>query len=95
MTLIGLNAKEKSDMLSYWVPELIAKNAPYYRLSFFQTADMNAFVPMTITPKPDTLIRVFLDWSALSDNSLKIEPQNLRHIDRTGFTAVEWGGLKQ
>ncbi|MBU3942550.1 hypothetical protein KKA24_01050 [Patescibacteria group bacterium] len=95
LTIIGLNKKEISDMLEYWVPELTAKSSPYYRISFFQTADMNLFIPMSITPKPDTLIRVFLDWSPLAENNIDIEPQTLIHIERKGFTAVEWGGLKQ
>jgi hypothetical protein len=93
---VGLNAKEKADMVEFWVPELLKKNAPYYRLSFFQAETMNKFVPMEITPKPDTLIRVFLDWSPLDAKpEHDLLPQHLTKIDRTGFTAVEWGGLKQ
>jgi hypothetical protein len=95
LTIIGLNEKERADMLSYWVPELTAKNTPYYRISFFQTADMNKFAPMNIIPKPNTLIRVFLDWAPLANNNVNIQPESLTHIDREGFTAVEWGGLKQ
>lgn len=93
--VIGLNEKERADMLSYWVPELQLKKSPYYRISLFQTRDMNKFAPMKITPTPQTLIRVFLDWEPLANNSLKIPEQKLVHIDRVGFTAVEWGGLKQ
>ncbi|MGD0576925.1 MAG: hypothetical protein ABSA74_02535, partial [Candidatus Staskawiczbacteria bacterium] len=95
LAIIGLNEKERADMIGYWVPELVAKNAPYYRISFFQTAEMNKFAPMNIIPKPDTLIRVFLDWSPLTDNNINMQPEILNHIDRQGFTAVEWGGLKQ
>lgn len=95
LTTIGLNDKERADMLSYWIPKLSSKNTPFFRISFFQTADMNKFAPMNITPIPDTLIRVFLDWSPLASNSLNIQPEKLTHIDRNGFTVVEWGGLKQ
>ncbi len=94
LSFIGLTQKEQLDMLEYWVPELTATNAPYYRISLLETKDLNTFAPMSITPKPDTLIRVFLDWAPLSNNNLKITPQTLTHINRTGFTAVEWGGLK-
>jgi hypothetical protein len=95
LTIIGLNEKERVDMISYWVPELTAKDAPYYRISFFQTADMNNFAPMNIFPAPDTVIRVFLDWSPLAENNISIQSETLNHIDRHGFTVVEWGGLKQ
>ncbi len=95
LTQIGLTDKEKSDMMGYWVPELLAKNAPYYRISFFKTAQMNQFIPMQVTPTPNTIIRVFLDWSPLSAvPAVQPQPQVLNHIDRTGFTLVEWGGLR-
>jgi hypothetical protein len=96
LTKIGLTDKEKSDMMDYWVPELLAKNAPYYRISFFQTEQLNQFIPMQVTPNPDTVIRVFLDWSPLSSMpAVQPQPQVLNHINRPGFTLVEWGGLKQ
>ena len=95
LAIIGLNNNEVSDMTSYWVPELLAKDVPYYRISFFQNKEMNAFAPMSVSPAPDTAIRVFLDWSPLENNNLSIQPETLNHIDRKGFTVVEWGGLKQ
>lgn len=95
LAIIGLNDKEISDMTSYWVPELSAKGSPYYRISFFQNKDMNKFVPMSVSPAPDTVIRVFLDWSPLENNNLSIQPEELTHINRQGFTVVEWGGLKK
>ena len=96
LTEIGLTTKEENDMMSYWVPQLLQKNAPYYQISFFQTAQMNQFIPMWVIPKPDTTIRVFLDWSPLSAMpAIQPQPEALKHIDRQGFTVVEWGGLKQ
>lgn len=94
LTELSLNKKERDDMLSYWVPELLQKNSPYYRISFIQTKEMNSFIPMQITPKPDSLIRVFLDWEPL-ENKREIKPQALMPTSRSGFTMVEWGGLKQ
>ena len=93
---IGLTEKETSDMMAYWVPELLKKNVPYYRMSFFQTAQMNQFIPMEISPEPNTMIRVFLDWSPLPEMpTVQPQPEVLNHITRSGFTVVEWGGLKQ
>jgi len=96
LTEIGLNDKEKNDMMAYWVPQLLLKNAPYYRLSFFQTQTMDSFIPMQVSPKPQTTIRVFLDWDTLTSLPANPpQPQVLIHVPRTGFTLVEWGGLKQ
>ncbi|MFA7308637.1 MAG: hypothetical protein WC045_01020 [Patescibacteria group bacterium] len=96
LTTIGLTAKETADMMEYWVPELINKNAPYYRLSFLQAPELNKFIPMQVTPQPQTTIRVFLDWEPFNAKpEMELKPQTLRHIDRSGFTLVEWGGLKR
>jgi hypothetical protein len=93
---IGLTDKEKSDMMAYWIPQLLTKNMPYYRMSFFQTAQMNEFIPMNVSPKPDTVIRVFLDWAPLAEMpAVQPQPEVLTHVNRNGFTLVEWGGLKQ
>ncbi|MEI6327286.1 MAG: hypothetical protein WCO78_04185 [Candidatus Roizmanbacteria bacterium] len=95
MSEMGLTAKESADMISYWVPKMSEKNTPYYRVSFFQTKEMNEFIPMDVSPRPDTVIRVFLDYSALNSKPVQeITPQKLQYIERTGFTLVEWGGLR-
>jgi hypothetical protein len=96
LTQAGLNEKERSDMLAYWVPAMLAKDVPYYKVSFIQTAEMNKFIPMDISPRPDSLYRIFLDWEPLSAQpSEPLHPQQLQSFIRTGFTVVEWGGLKQ
>ncbi|MFA5030838.1 MAG: hypothetical protein WC495_04575 [Patescibacteria group bacterium] len=93
---VGLNEKEKNDMMSFWIPEMLKKDVPYYRISFFQTVTMDSFIPMDITPTPDTYFRLFLDWNPLTDISgISIQPEKLQHFVRNGFTVVEWGGLKQ
>jgi hypothetical protein len=86
--------KEINDFIEYWHGEMLKKNAPYYRISFMQTGIMNTFIPMTVTPSPDTSIRVFLDWEPLSEFKT-IVPQQLVKTSRQGFTMVEWGGLKR
>lgn len=96
LSQVGLNDKEKSDMLSYWIPEMLSKNTPFYKISFLQTTQMNQLAPMKISPKPDTLFRIFLDWSPLLQKPSKdLIPEHLNKLQRNGFTVVEWGGLKQ
>lgn len=86
----GLNATETADFVAYWQDKL--PNKPYVRLTWFNTAQLNQLAPLAITPKPDTLIRVFLDFSGL-DGPIDLPAQQLRSVPRNGFTVVEWGGL--
>lgn len=95
LTQMGLNEKEIQDMTEYWVPQMNKKKAPYYRISFIQTKEMNDFIPMDVNPKPDSIIRIFMDYKALSAKpTQELKPQNLVKFVRKGFTLVEWGGLK-
>ena len=92
---IGLTYQEKSDMISYWLPTMLKKNMPFYRISFFTTQQMNNFIPMDISPKPQSVLRVFLDYDAISTRpSTDPIPQQFNHFIRNGFTVVEWGGVK-
>jgi len=86
----GLNATETNEFVDYWQDQI--PNKPYVRLTWFNTAQMNQLAPLYISPKPDTMIRVFLDMGGL-DSPISIPAQNLTSIPRNGFTVVEWGGL--
>jgi len=86
----GLNATESNEFVDYWQDQI--PNKPYVRLTWLNTAQMDELAPLYISPKPDTMIRVFLDMSGL-DNPINIPAQNLTSIPRNGFTVVEWGGL--
>jgi len=93
---IGFTFREKEDFLTYWVPAMLEKQAPWYHVRFLQTSDMNQFIPMDIRPIPDRYYRIFLDWKALSSKpTYAVAPQQLDTIIRKGFTVVEWGGLRQ
>ena len=92
---IGLLKKEKEDMLSYWLPRMLSRNAPFYRISFLQTEEMNRIAPMEIYPKPNSVNRIFLDFLPLQSKPCDIPPQVLKPFRRDGFTVVEWGGLNR
>jgi hypothetical protein len=95
LTQVGLNDTEKTDFLSYWAPEILKTDAPYYKISFLQTNDLNTLFPMTIHPAPNTIFRLFLDYTPLTEKPQIIpKPQALQTLVRNGFTFVEWGGLK-
>ncbi len=88
---LGLNAKEISDFTDFWLP--IVSKSPYALISFVPQAEWSQAAPLSISPAPETVIRVFMDWKPLSA-PIKVAPQVLPPTpQRTGFTAVEWGGL--
>ena len=87
---LGLNVKESQDFLDFWLAKM--PTTPYVRLTWFGTRQMDQLAPLAITPKPDSVIRIFLDFEGLNQ-SISIAPQHLSAIPRNGFTVVEWGGL--
>lgn len=88
LTEIGLTAREANEFIIYWLPEL-QKNP--YNLIAFHTDDYARSVPLTVSPAPDTVIRVFMTYEPC-DEPTEIEPQSLPRYERNGFTVVEWGG---
>lgn len=88
LTEIGLNTKEKSDFIMFWYPKL--QDYPYLQITFTWD-DYNQSAPLKITPKPDSLLRVFMVAKPL-DVPIQIEPQKLERFERKGFSVVEWGG---
>ena len=87
---LGLTRAEANEFIIYWLPQM-EQNA-YNLISFQQSAYTDA-AKLTITPQPDTLLRVFMAWKPLT-RTVEIAPQPLTAPERTGFTAVEWGGAK-
>lgn len=88
---LGLNEKESADFREFWVPKMEAADAPYFQVSFMGTSDFNKVAPLTISPKPDTLIRVFMYYQPLAEK-IEMPVQKLTALDRKGFTVIEWGG---
>lgn len=87
---LGLNDKEASDFKEFWIPKL--PKTPYVRLTWLGTNEMNDLAPLKVYPKPDTMIRIFLDFEGLNEK-VDIPTQKLSSVERKGFTLVEWGGL--
>lgn len=87
---LGLTEREANEFIIYWLPRM--EHNPYNLISF-QTEAYTDSAALTIDPAPDTLIRVFMAWQGL-DRPVEVEPQSLTAPERTGFTAVEWGGAE-
>ena len=87
---LGLTRAEANEFIIYWLPQM--EGNAYNLISFQQEAYTDA-AKLTITPQPDTLLRVFMAWKPLM-RAVEIVPQTLTAPERTGFTAVEWGGAE-
>lgn len=87
---LGLTRKEANEFIVYWLP-LMEQN-PYNIISFQESTYTDA-AKLDISPIPDTLIRVFMTWQK-SNVYVSIPAQTLTSPQRTGFTAVEWGGAE-
>lgn len=89
LSILGLNQKEIADFKEFWVPRLSGKT--YYFITFIPQADFDNYAPLTVNPKPNSIIRVFFDYKGL-DNKIVVKEQQLLTPERKGFTVVEWGG---
>jgi hypothetical protein len=87
---LGLNTKEAAEFMDFWLP--LMPDFPYVRLTWLGTRDMNRLAPLTVSPRPDTVIRVFLEFEGLNQY-VQLTPQIFNSPVRRGFTLVEWGGL--
>lgn len=90
LTKLGLNQKERSDFLEFWEPRMTG--APYFFVTFMGNQTMDQIAPLTISPKPDTVIRVLMDFLPLPA-PISVESYDIRTPVRKGFTVVEWGGV--
>ncbi|MDC7292343.1 MULTISPECIES: hypothetical protein [unclassified Butyrivibrio] len=87
---LGLNESEAKEFMEFWVPQMQG-NA--YNMISFQGRTYNKNAKLTVTPEPDSIIRVFMAWYP-TERFIKINPQYLSAPERKGFTVVEWGGNK-
>ena len=88
LKILGLNDKETTDFITYWLP-ILYKNK--LSLCTFQFGKFFENYELKITPKPETIIRIFLSIKKI-DSPIEIKEQKLNSVERKGFTVVEWGG---
>ncbi len=85
---MGLTPKEYNEFIVYWLPKM-QKNP--YNLITFQGKTYTALAPLTITPAPDSMLRVFMVYQPLTE-AIEIEAPKIIPFERRGFTVIEWGG---
>ena len=87
---LGLTDREAEEFIVYWLPKM--QNNPYNYVYFETTDEVAANMPLDVTPAPDTILRINMEWKAL-DAPIEVKQQNLPATPiREGFTLVEWGG---
>ena len=92
LPLLGLNAHETEEFIIYWLPILQQNTYNYVR--FATPTEIEEYMPLNITPKPDTTIRVLMVAKPL-EHPITLHEQILPDTPkRQGFTVVEWGGTK-
>ncbi|MDA3803084.1 MAG: hypothetical protein PF488_04325 [Patescibacteria group bacterium] len=86
---LGLIKKEADEFIEFWLPRMQEKE--FYFITFMSKEDFDKIAPLNIIPKPDTVIRVFMDFEGL-DEKIDVVEQEIITPDRKGFTVAEWGG---
>ncbi len=87
---IWLTPREYNEFIVYWYPKM--KDNPY-NLIHFADETYTKTAPLTITPKEDSLLRVFMVYKALQ-KPIEVQAQTFNAFERNGFTVVEWGGTE-
>lgn len=87
---LGLNRAEANEFIVYWLPEMQGNK---YNLITFQNEIYTEAAKLEITPKPDSILRVFMAYKPLEE-LMEIKEPNIETFHREGFTVVEWGGTE-
>ncbi len=90
LPLLGLTPREYNEMIVFWLPKMMNNN---YNVIHFAGESYSESAPLNITPRPNTLIRVFMAYQA-SKVFVKTTIPKFTSIKRSGFTVVEWGGTE-
>ena len=87
LSILWLNEREAEEFIVYWLPQM--EDNEWNIIRFETIEEQNENMSLKIEPKPDTLIRVMMDWKVI-DGPIKIPEQQLTTPERNWFTVVEW-----
>ncbi len=87
---MGLTPKELNEFIVYWLPHMQNNK---YNLITFQTDVYENSAKLNISPKPDSILRIFMVYKAL-DEFTEVQEPVLSIFERNGFTVIEWGGTE-
>ena len=86
---LGLTDKEAEEFIVYWLPKMESNK---YNFIYFATTDeVNKYMPLEITPEPDSVIRILMYYKPLK-KKIDVKEQKIKKVQRHDFAVVEWGG---
>lgn len=89
LAILGLNDREAQEFIIYWLP-IMQKHEVLF-IHFLETGELQKYVPLKVTPEPDSMIRLFMQF-APTEKGAKVTEQKLTKSLRKGYSVIEWGG---
>ena len=89
LEILGLNEREINEFIIYWLPKL--ESSKYNYIRFETNESIDKYMPLEVTPTPNTVIRVYMVFKPLEEK-IDVKPQVLEQKSREGFSVIEWGG---
>jgi len=90
LAALGLTPREYNEFIVFWLPKM--EHNPYNFVQFVGSEYVN-LAPLSISPKPDSVLRVFMALKPLKE-AISVTPQVIQPFERKGFSVVEWGGTE-
>ena len=87
---MGFIETEIADFVEFWADYMPEED--YTRITWLLTEEMEELAHLSIEPRPDTLIRAFVDYEGVVE-PYEITKQYLPNTERRGYVVTEWGGL--
>lgn len=91
LRILGLNDREAEEFIIYWLPKM--QDNKYNYIRFASLEEINEYMPLELSVKPDTIIRICMQYKPLN-KFMEVEEQELATPERKGFVVVEWGGTE-
>lgn len=91
LTRMNFNQTEVADFVEFWLPRM--QDAAYYKIGFHGTNVMNELAPLSLSVKPDHILRILMDYEELDSWQPSKPPARLPRANRDGFEVMEWGGV--
>ena len=91
LEILGLSEREANEFIMYWLPQMEPNKYNFIRFETIE--EINENMQLEISPTPDKIIRVMMEWKPLAKYK-DVQEQKLTPQTREGFTVVEWGGSK-
>jgi hypothetical protein len=95
LAILGLNSRESTDFITYWVPRLQKK--PFAVVQFLMNEEYNStFGGIQSATKLDYMLRIGMLFEIydVQPSIVLASPANKSHSERRGFGLVEWGGME-